>query len=237
MVRVPCAAPPRRARWRAGFLSLSLLLSACIFGGDKTPERPGVRPRAAGPVTLTGQTPRDTQQCYADLSRAGIRFSPLPDRDFGGGCVVLGAVQLLDIGTPIGGLKSIRCPAARALAGWVTYGVRPAARQILGSDVVRIESYGTYSCRGIVGGGAGSAGRVSQHGLANAVDIGAFVLADGRRISLERDWNGTDGAARDFLRILHKSACKRFTTTLGPDYNAAHYNHFHFDMGGRPFCR
>lgn len=238
MVRVSPAAPPRERRRRVGFLALPLLLSACIFGGgDEPPARTPVRPRASGPVTLTGQTPRDTQQCYADLSRAGVRFSPLPDRDFGGGCVVLGAVQLLDIGTPVNGLKSIRCAAARALVGWITYGVGPAARQILGSDVVRIESYGTYSCRGIVGGGAGSAGRVSQHGLANAVDIGGFVLADGRRISLQRDWNGTDPAAREFLRVIHRSACRRFTTTLGPDYNAAHHNHFHFDMGGRPFCR
>ncbi|MGN7158902.1 extensin family protein [Sphingomonas sp. SAFR-052] len=218
-----------------------LLLSACI-GGDRRepapppPTRP-IAPRASGPVTLQGQTPRDTQQCFADLSRAEVRFSPLPDRDYGSGCVVLGAVQLLDIGTPVNGLKAIRCPAARALVGWVRHGVRPAARQLLGSDVTRIDSYGTYVCRGIVGGGSRAAGRVSEHGLANAVDIGSFVLTDGRRISIERDWNSPDPQVRDFLRIVHRSACKRFVTTLGPDYNAAHANHFHFDMGGRPLCR
>lgn len=186
---------------------------------------------------MQGQTPRDTQQCYADLSRAEVRFSPLPDRDYGSGCVVLGAVQLLDIGTPVNGLKAIRCPAARALVGWVRHGVRPAARQLLGSDVTRIDSYGTYVCRGIVGGGTRAAGRVSEHGLANAVDIGSFVLADGRRISIERDWNSPDPQVREFLRIIHRSACKRFVTTLSPEYNAAHANHFHFDMGGRPLCR
>lgn len=217
-----------------------LLLSACIGGDRREPVPPPARPiapRASGPVTLSGQTPRDTQQCFADLSRAEVRFSPLPDRDYGSGCVVLGAVQLLDIGTPINGLKAIRCPTARALVGWVRHGVRPAARQLLGSDVTRIDSYGTYVCRGIVGGGSRAAGRVSEHGLANAVDIGSFVLADGRRISIERDWNSPDPQVREFLRIIHRSACKRFVTTLGPEYNAAHANHFHFDMGGRPLCR
>ncbi len=223
---------------RSVLLSL-LLLSACV-GGERRdappPPRP-VTPRPSGPVTLSGQTPRDTQQCFADLSKAEVRFSPLPDRDYGSGCVVLGAVQLLDIGVPVAGLRAIRCPAARALVGWVRYGVRPAARQILGSEVVKIDSYGTYACRGIIGGGPRSAGRVSEHGLANAVDIGGFILADGRRIVLERDWNSDDPQIRDFLRIVHRSACKRFVTTLGPDYNAVHRNHFHFDMGGRPLCR
>ncbi|WP_294325694.1 extensin family protein [uncultured Sphingomonas sp.] len=216
-----------------------LLLSACV-GGERRDAPPPPRPiaqRPSGPVTLPGATPRDTQQCFADLSRAEVRFSPLPDRDYGSGCVVLGAVQLLDIGTPVSGLKAIRCPVARALVGWVRHGVRPAARQILGSEVVRIDSYGTYACRGIIGGSAGSAGRVSEHGLANAVDIGSFTLADGRRIVLERDWNSTDPQVREFLRIVHRSACRRFVTTLGPDYNAAHRNHFHLDMGGRPLCR
>lgn len=220
-------------------LSLILLLSACVGGDRREPAPPPTRliaPRASGPVTLQGQTPRDTQQCFADLSRAEVRYSPLPDRDYGSGCVVLGAVQLLDIGTPVNGLKAIRCPAARALVGWVRHGVRPAARQLLGSDVTRIDSYGTYVCRGIVGGGSRAAGRVSEHGLANAVDIGSFVLADGRRISIERDWNSPDPQVREFLRIVHRSACKRFVTTLGPEYNAAHANHFHFDMGGRPLC-
>jgi hypothetical protein len=231
--------PPSATRRLAALWLLPLLLSACIGGGgsqDDPPPRP-IRPRASGPVTLTGPTPRDTQKCYADLSRTDVRFSPLPDRDYGSGCIVQGAVQLLDIGVPVNGLKAIRCPAARALIGWVQYGIRPAARQILGSDVVRIDSFGTYSCRAIVGGGAASAGRLSQHGLANAVDIAAFVLADGRRISVQRDWNGDDPAARQFLRTVHTSACKRFVTTLGPDYNAAHYNHLHLDMGGRSFCR
>ena len=49
-------------------------------------------------------------------------------------------------------------------------------------------------------------------------------------------WNGRADERR-FLRIVHQSACKRFGTVLGPDYNAAHANHFHVETRGRGFCR
>src|SRR3546814_8924271 len=65
-----------------------------------------------------------------------------------------------------------------------------------------------------------------------AIDISAFVLADGRRISVLDDWNGGTPAERRFLRIVHQSACKRFGTVLGPDYNSAHENHFHLEADG-----
>ena len=219
---------------RTAALLVPVLLSACLFGGPDTPPR---RPSARAPAAAVIPSERQTQACLADLSGAGATFNRLDDRDFGGGCVVAGAVQLTDIGVPVNGLKSIRCPTARAFVGWVRHGVGPAARQILGSDVVRIESYGTYACRGIVGGGSRASGRLSEHAYANAVDVGGFVLADGRRISVEGGWNGDDAAVREFLRIVHRSGCRRFATTLGPDYNAAHRNHFHFDMGRGPFCR
>src|SRR3546814_12770671 len=63
------------------------------------------------------------------------------------------------------------------------------------------------------------------------------TLFRSRRISIQNDWNG-DRRVRQFLEIIHASACKRFRTVLSPDYNAAHHDHFHFDMGGRGgFCR
>lgn len=222
---------------RLSFALLPVLLSACVFGGGERPAPARIRERASGPVTLNGPTPRETQQCFAALSREDIRYSPLPDRDFGGGCIVTGAVQLLDIGVPVSNLKSMRCPLAQTFTAWVRNAVAPAARQILGSELVRVESFGTYACRGINGGGAASALRMSEHGLGNAVDVGGFVLADGRKVTIEQGWKSEDPAVREFLQVIHRSACRRFRTVLSPDYNAAHYNHLHLDMGRGPFCR
>jgi hypothetical protein len=221
---------------RIDLVLLPLLLSGCVFGGSGDRPAP-IRERPSGPITLAGPTPRETQQCFTDLSREQVRYSPLPDRDFGSGCVVTGAVQLLDIGVPVTNLKSMRCPLARTFTGWVRFAVVPAAKQILGSEVVKVESMGTYSCRAIVGGGAASANRLSEHGLGNAVDVSGFVLRDGRRITVQADWRSQDPAIREFFATIHGSACKRFKTVLSPDYNAAHYNHLHLDMGRGPFCR
>jgi len=109
-----------------------------------------------------------------------------------------------------------------------------AARQILGSPLARIETMGSYACRNVAG-----TGRRSAHATANAIDVSGFVLADGRRISVLHGWNGGTAAEREFLRVVHTSACRRFGTVLGPDYNAAHRDHFHFEPGhnGRAFCR
>lgn len=219
-------------------LFLPVLLSGCLFGGGgREPSRGPIRADPRGPVTLNQPTSRETRQCFADLSRSGVRFSPLPDRDYGGGCQVIGAVQLIDIGVPVSGLTAMRCPLARNFIAWLRHGVAPAAREILGGELVRVETMGTYACRGIVGGGAASALKVSEHGLGNAVDVAAFILADGRRISVLGDWSDGSAREREFLRIVHRSACRRFSTVLGPEYNAAHRNHFHFDMGRGPFCR
>lgn len=187
-------------------------------------------------MTLNLPTSRETQACFADLARQDVRFSPLPDRDYGGGCRLIGTLQLIDIGVPVTNLKAMRCGLARSFTGWVEHAVAPAARQMLGSDLVRVESMGTYACRAVVGA-AGAGGRLSGHATANAVDVSGFVLKDGRRITLQQGWNGMDADTRDFLRVIRASACKRFGTVLSPDYNAAHYNHLHLEDDRAGFCR
>lgn len=212
-------------------LLVAFTLAAC--GGGR-PEQP-TRPRNSPPITLTAPPSRATQACFADLSREGVRFSPLPDRDFGGGCVLLGTVQLIDFGVPSTNLKAMACPLAQTFVAWARHGLVPSGREILGSPVVRVETMGTYSCRNVVG--ARTTNRLSEHATANAVDVAAFVLADGRRISIERDWRNPDPGVQAFLQTIRRSACRRFGTVLTPDYNAAHYNHLHLDLGRGGLCR
>jgi hypothetical protein len=97
---------------------------------------------------------------------------------------------------------------------------------------VRIETMGSYNCRNV----AGSTKR-SAHATANAIDVAAFVLADGRRISLTGGWDNGSARERQFLSVVHQSACKRFGTVLGPAYNAAHKDHFHLELSGKAYCR
>lgn len=163
-----------------------------------------------------------------------VRFEQLPDRYFSGGCSATGSVKLLDIGLPMANLGAMKCGLAKPFAQWTREAIQRAANAWLGSGVVKVESFGTYSCRP-VNGQAGN--KLSEHGRANAVDISAFVLADGRRITVKEGWYGPDENVRKFLRAIHSSACRRFRVVLGPDANAFHRDHFHFDMGPGPYCR
>ena len=203
-------------------LIAGLLLSAC-GGRDE---------RRVGPPQ---PSTREFAACVADLNAAGVRFRALPDQQFGGGCSATGAVQLLDIGVPTTNLGAMRCGLAKGFAAWIRYGAQPAARQILGSELVRVESMGTYACRNVVGTGGPT--RLSGHAIANAADVGGFVLADGRRITVLNGWASPDPAVREFLQTVRRSACRRFGTVLSPDYNAAHANHLHLEDDRAGFCR
>ena len=114
---------------------------------------------------------------------------------------------------------------------WEQEVVGPAAEAILGEEVDRILSYGSFSCRNIAG-----SSNLSEHGKANAIDIQGFRLADGRVIDVREHWR-EDSEFGEFLDEVHGGACQLFSVVLGPDYNAAHADHFHFDMGGSSLCR
>lgn len=176
-------------------------------------------------------------RCLADLGATGARFAPLPDTFAAPGCNKLGTVQLMALAgdrapLSVANMGPVQCSVAKAFGDWARFGVDRAARQILGSPVAKIETMGSYSCRNVAG-----TERRSARARAEAIDVSAFVLADGRRIVLKRDWHGSDAATREFLRVVHNSACKRFGTVLGPDYNAAHEDHFHLEGTGAKFCR
>jgi hypothetical protein len=176
--------------------------------------------------------------CLSTLKAADVRYTPLPNQSFGGGCHTIDTVRLMQFATEASNLGPMTCPLAANFTAWAKHAVRPAAKLYLGSDVVRIETMGTYNCRNINGS---NSGKRSEHATGNAVDVSAFILKDGRRISVLKGWAGSS-EERAFLRRLHQSACKRFGTVLGPNYNAAHANHFHFDMGkskkdGSAYCR
>lgn len=209
----------------------------------------------------------------------------------------------------------LNCRMVSRLHQWIETIAQPAARQTFGAAIVRLDNASAYMCRNRYND---PAAKISEHAFANALDISAFVLADGRRIDVKSFW-GADvaaAAAADlaaarlrtaepaaakgaevgvqqtaattavlarravtaglqqpgatsepvasgrldgvknvvqpspaaavaapparpqtaenmFLRRLHGSACGIFSTVLGPEANAAHHDHFHFDLKAR----
>ena len=169
----------------------------------------------------------DVPQCRAVLERSAVAFNALEPAGEGP-CRREDRTQLSDF--PLSpDTPPTTCPVAIALQLWKRDGLDPAAQEILGSEVAQIEHLGAYSCRRLYGRGEGP---WSQHATGNALDIAGFVLADGTRISVLGDWEGEGDKAR-FLREVRDRACDSFGIVLSPDYNAAHTDHFHFDMGAR----
>ncbi|MBO6767738.1 MAG: extensin family protein [Erythrobacter sp.] len=214
-------------------LLVLLTLAGCSAIPSSNPAERTARQAGSGPVAVARP---EARQCYAELGQTGSRFAPLPDKFYGAGCSTTNSVRLDGVAGDahefsVTNLGTVACPLANSFAGWARFGVDRAARQILGSPLRRIETMGSYSCRNVAG-----TARRSAHSRAEAIDVAAFVLADGRRISVQSGWNASP-REREFLRVIHSSACKRFGTVLGPDYNKAHEDHFHLEYGGNNYCR
>ncbi len=175
----------------------------------------------------------DPALCKEALSEGRIAFVEQPDkRD--GFCTNLDAVRIesgvtrLSPGGPV-----MTCKQALALALFDRQVLQPTAVQTLGTGVASIEHYGTYACRRVYGR---KTGRVSEHAHANAFDLAGVVLEDGRRVTVASHFRAEDERG-EFLRQVRDQACRTFRVVLSPDYNAAHHDHLHLDMGRFSVCR
>jgi hypothetical protein len=192
---------------------------------------------AAPPNLLTryklARVSGDARRCRETLQSTSLDFEPLKDSVTGAGCGFTDAVLVRRTSIDIGEEVSLSCRTALSLALWERHVLQPAAHKYFGAQVTRIEHFGSYSCRNVYGR---SSARRSRHATAEAWDVAGFVLADGRRIRVARDWQGT-GPAGAFLREVRDGACQFFDGVLSPDYNAAHRDHLHLDRGPHRMCR
>jgi hypothetical protein len=174
----------------------------------------------------------DPQLCEQALSSSGLRVAPQADSP-DAKCPLVNAlrVQSGDVALSSSFLSSCRLAVSFAL--FEHHALQPAAQAIYGQAVTRVEHLGSFACRNVY---SRENGRLSQHASANALDIAGFRLADGRTVSVLKDWSGNDRDAR-FLRQVRDGACGLFSVVLSPDYNAAHRNHFHLDVGPWWLCR
>src|SRR3984957_9457986 len=121
---------------------------------------------------------------------------------------------------------TLACPLVSVLDRWLADSVQPAAQRWFGARVVEIKQISAYSCRGMNGN---PHAHISEHAFGNALDIAAFTLADGRRISVKDGWKGLP-EEQGFLRDVQAAACQQFTTVLAPGSNVYHYDHIHVDL-------
>lgn len=121
----------------------------------------------------------------------------------------------------------IGCPMAEALNVWMRDVVQPSAKAQFGMEVAEIRNMASYGCRTR---NNRRGGRMSEHAYGNGLDIGGFVLTDGREVSVLKDWRRGEPQAQAFLREIYAGACGMFKTVLGPGSDAFHENHLHLDL-------
>ncbi len=222
------------ARAIGAALALLLVAAALILANRTSPSQhlAGKSPRLGGAWGL-GKIGRVGADCRAALAAGGVSWQESPDRPLQGFCQIQDAVVIAGGAArlePLGAVMT--CKEALAFTVWERQVVQPLALRILGARVVSIQHYGAFSCRRMY---AGQVTAVSEHASADALDVAGFTLADGRRISVAADWRdpGPKGA---FLHAARDGGCGVFSVVLSPDYNAAHQNHLHLDMGAAGVC-
>jgi hypothetical protein len=188
--------------------------------GNRTPapsEKP-TEPATAGP---------EPSACRLALTEAIAIAPSIPDIHGAGGCGGVDLVRLEAVVLPdkrqvsVKPAAILRCAMASAIAGWIRTDIAPLAASV-GSAISSLDNFDSFECRSrnrVAGA------ELSEHGRANALDVRAFMLANGQSISL------TDRAVPRELResVLH-SACARFSTVLGPGSDGYHEDHIHLDL-------
>jgi hypothetical protein len=142
------------------------------------------------------------------------------------GCGVEEPVRVTSIsGVRLSQAATVDCSIAVALNSWVTDVAQPA----FDGRLTELQVAAHYICRSrnnVKGA------KISEHGKGRAIDIAAFILSDGKVLTVTDNFNKT-------LRRIYKAACGYFKTTLGPGSDGYHEDHFHFDTSARSggaFC-
>ncbi|HET7889672.1 MAG TPA: extensin family protein [Bradyrhizobium sp.] len=188
----------------------------------RVPGESGPHGWQAGPSSPYAPPPNTSRDRYAPAPervevppyQSSPRLGPGPMQPLATGLVALKPAATL------------ACPLVSVLDRWLNETVQPAAQRWFGQRVVEIKQISAYSCRGMNGN---PNAHISEHAFGNALDIAAFTLSDGRRITVKDGWRGLP-EEQGFLRDVEAGACQQFTTVLAPGSNSYHYDHIHVDL-------
>lgn len=178
---------------------VAFALIAAAYGASDIPlpaRKPGTVAKAP-PVTWSAEEiSRAQEDCARLLIPIELVFEPLPPlRENACGAPVpillkaLGSKAQVRIQPP----AKINCALAAKLSDWLTKSVQPLAKKILNSPISEIHNVASYACRNRYND---PSKRLSEHALANALDVAAFKTADGKWIRILDYWGLTE---RDLL--------------------------------------
>ncbi len=197
------------------------------------------RPIAAGFSRLTNPfglgrgnnssgMPADEIACRKELRSLGVTWRELPPINDGGVCVINYPVEVSGLpgSAKLKPAATLNCEMALTVSRWVKHELQPAARLRYLSGVGTITQASAYSCRRMVGN---DSGKMSEHAKGNALDIAKIELNNGHDI-LVRKKGFFAFRERGLLNTVRADGCQYFSTVLGPGYNKAHKDHFHFDI-------
>ncbi|MHA7777425.1 extensin-like domain-containing protein [Roseibium sp. M-1] len=222
----PPQAKPLHPQIRSGF----------VEGIDVPPSKPGASSQSGLPVDAKGEQIREEVQQDCQIEGADFEnLEPLfdePSQEKENVCGIANPVKLTGLRRgkeilSISGPVIISCDFAKMLAQWLRNDVTPSARNLFGQPVATITTGPGYQCRRR---NNLPDGKLSEHALGKAIDILGIQLRDGTQISVEEHW-GAEAQQGQFLTAIHTSACKRFTTVLGPAADLSHQSHIHLDTG------
>jgi hypothetical protein len=176
------------------------------------------------------------QACLALLQQAKQRgqlnFRSVSDTT--GNCPLTDAVRVQDFGSvALSSSFLASCPLALSSTMFVHQRAVPLAQSEFGSRLTRINHLGSFACRNIYNR---EGARLSEHATADALDISGFGFANQQQISILKGWRA-EGKGRGYLHAVFENGCPFFGNALGPEYNAAHADHFHLGMRGYGLCR
>jgi len=150
-----------------------------------------------------------------------------------GACGAPAPIELVSIGqNPEVALSPpaiVRCDLAEALVTWLEGDLQPLARKYFKSPIVRMETMSSYSCRNAYGR---KTTKLSEHGLANALDIGDFITASAQTAAVLEGWGtpqreilakiAAEKAAAEKLAAQQAAADKKAQTNLASDSGTKH---------------
>lgn len=184
----------------AALLALPAVARAQAGDGPPLPERNPLRGKVSkvdAPV-LPGQAPtvewseREVATAKADCAKilAGLEldYEPLPPIKEGK-CGAPAPILLKSVGSEprveINPPATVTCAMARALSAWLDNTVQPVAKARVGAPVVKLANASSYVCRNRYNG---TDTLLSEHALANALDVSEFVFQSGEKVTVLANW-------------------------------------------------